>query len=589
MRKIEKKNVIKKSDEREYYPLTAQQERVLYISLLAKNYAIWNRISCKELIGNLNPKAMKEAVLELVEKHNILRVLICSKDGIYYQKKRNVYVNDVYEYSDISKSRKDEADAKAMEIVNDAAKTPINVLYDSLFSVRLIKVEDNRYYIYIRIHHILSDETTINILWRDLRALYKEKVKGNVVEKSTELDYFDYALWHAKEVLNAEMEKEEQYWMKEFSGLNIPNKLLNKLYLRKETRYEGESVNTEIRNELVNVLERKSLINRTTLFTTLYAAFYVLLSCNEESADVTIGTFFSGRQYDSALRNMVGFFVNTVAVRAKIDYTSTFKDFSNYLQTKVREAYENQNYPVEKIVSNINSKGVATIRLYNALFNYVTEYVTKEFFEGASSESNINTKKYYAQIDLYLDIRKSNNGMNIQLEFNKGIYNKDKVKSMARQYVSILNYIADEAEVTLEELIRRINDESCGGRYLDRTSNEDLEETIIEENLDKFDNKVNLKKDSRSSKRNKKEENPGINEQLLEIAKDIIGVRDISINDNIFVQGIDSLVIILFSASIEDKFGVSISNMDFIELPTIDEIGNKIRKKMNENERYIEQ
>src|SRR4026207_1352590 len=82
-------------------PLSFQQERVLYLNKLSANGPLWNRVSCKRLMGRLDEKLLEQAVADLVERHAALRTRIDLINGEPRQSKHD-RLKGAFSYIDLS-------------------------------------------------------------------------------------------------------------------------------------------------------------------------------------------------------------------------------------------------------------------------------------------------------------------------------------------------------------------------------------------------------------------------------------------------------------------------------------------------------
>ena len=170
-------------------------------------------------------------------------------------------------------------------------------------------------------HHIISDGVSIRILIKEFMELYN----GNELEP-LRLQYRDFAVWQNKLLSSEEIKLQEKYWVQKFQDevpvLNLPYD-----YDRPPLQsYEGD-----IRTFYLDGAQTESLRNiasetGSTMHMVMLTAFHILLSKYSGQEDIVIGTPIAGRAHDE-LQNMVGMFVNTLALRNKAEGTLSFKEF----------------------------------------------------------------------------------------------------------------------------------------------------------------------------------------------------------------------------------------------------------------------
>ena len=101
--------------------------------------------------------------------------------------------------------------------------------------------------------------------------------------------------------------------------------------------------------ELTVRLRRLSRDSETTLFVTLLAAYAVLLSQYGKPEDVVIGTGLANR-YPVETEALIGFFVNTLAIRLHWRAGATFREIQNCAHRAAVNGYAHPDLPFDRIV-----------------------------------------------------------------------------------------------------------------------------------------------------------------------------------------------------------------------------------------------
>ncbi|MGC2780939.1 MAG: condensation domain-containing protein, partial [Bradyrhizobium sp.] len=197
-----------------YYPLSFQQERVLYLNKLSSEGPLWNRISCKRLLGNIDVAILKEAVDALIERHSVLRTRIALIAGRPFQSKHGAF-DGAFECIDMSDTD-DEEEARA--VLDREYETPFSLEGGRLFKAVLIRRGDAEFWLILKLHHIISDATTLRILWNDLKGLYDAGLGHGGTPGALEIEYFDYARWIRNRFGEDGTREQEVYWLREFAG-----------------------------------------------------------------------------------------------------------------------------------------------------------------------------------------------------------------------------------------------------------------------------------------------------------------------------------------------------------------------------------
>ncbi|MGY0035028.1 condensation domain-containing protein [Pedobacter sp. NJ-S-72] len=147
------------------------------------------------------------------------------------------------------------------------------------------------------------------------------------------------------------MQKQLDYWKGQLSGvetLQLPTDFLRPVVQGTQGAVMHFNIPYDLNKDL-NVLSQQ---HGTTLYTTLLAAFQVLLYRYSGQEDICIGTPVAGRTQHE-IEDLVGFFVNTLAIRGQLNASLSFNDLLQQLQRTLLEGYDYQDAPFEKVVDAV--------------------------------------------------------------------------------------------------------------------------------------------------------------------------------------------------------------------------------------------
>jgi tyrocidine synthetase-3 len=220
------------------------------------------------------------------------------------------------------------------------------------------------------------------------------------------LQYKDYSEWLNSGGIKALIKKQEKYWLKQFEG-DIPELHLPIDFIRPPIRiFEGNSIDFFLGTEESAALRKIAREENATLFMVLLALYNVLLSkiCNQE--DIIIGTPVVGRQHED-LRNIIGLFVNLLALRNNPAGQKTFKEFLWDVREGTLAAYNNQEYLFEDLVNHLRlERNPGRNPLFDIVFSFLDGIVNSdEITEVAIPGLKLKPYGYrirHAKYDLHL-------------------------------------------------------------------------------------------------------------------------------------------------------------------------------------------
>jgi amino acid adenylation domain-containing protein len=436
-------------------PLTFQQERVLYFCELNPNSSIWDINTCRRITGRFDAAVFERAAEKLIELHPVLRTRISrSPEGpvqTFDQDTRSAL-------RQIDLSNEPDADTALRQAITDICQKPISAwTYDELlFELVLMALGPADHVLLFRVHHIMSDAASLDLLWRDLRLIYNDLFKGGTGQLPPKpMQYSDYAIWQRQTLTPGQTREQEQYWLSQFDdsppALDLPSDNAPAPGLS----FNGGLAIADVPSDLVNKFQRLSWERRVLLFSSLLSAFYVLLQKLCQQADVTVGVLFSGRHYCPALQNVTGFFVNMAAIRMDVQWDCTFAELVRRVHEQVEAAYYMQDYPFERLVEQLApARGDGRVPLVRTMFNLVPNLDDNEMFAGVERECwiDVATQTNSVQVDLIFDLHWDAKHAEVRIEHNTDIFRTDTVVRFAGYYANLLRQLSSNWDIVLKDL-----------------------------------------------------------------------------------------------------------------------------------------
>ena len=463
---------IKKAPKRDYYPVSLQQEGVWLQAKIDPGGSVWNTSHSWRYQGRLDSDAFKKALQELIRRHDSLRTHFQLKeDKIFQVIHENFTLASFFRFFDISTCPGNQAENTARSIEETAAKEPYNLATGPLIRFTLIRFAENDHLLVISKHHIISDVTSRQIIWKEWVSLYNTYTTNKSQQFETiDIQYHDYATWQQEFRQTPYYRKQKEYWLTQLLGkepaplpvLDLPTDLPRQENENKNSQTSTYSI--ELDPQLAVDLRSYSLKNRAAFSAVFLTAFYILLNKYTGQDDIVIGTLYRGRNIDKqALDKIIGLFANHVAMRLQKDENATIKELLAEVNKKTREAYKNQDYLYEDLVRTLHPERTALhAPIYQVVFNMLkvtgmelnpAGLVRKEWQEFAP-DSDIST-----QYDLSLYIRDEIKKINLMILYTKDRFFQETIKRMMAQYNNILlimllqpgKKLKDVAIITKEE------------------------------------------------------------------------------------------------------------------------------------------
>jgi hypothetical protein len=188
----------------------------------------------------------------------------------------------------------------------------------------LCKFDDRDSVLFLTVHHSVSDAWSVQVIMRDLGAFYAARRSGIPAELPEVRQYREYAAWQRANASNAAEDGAPKYWLEKLHGareFTIPNDQAHpESYSRPYSLYVHI-----IEADVIAAASALATDSRTTVFTVMLSAFYVLAHKITGITDLTIRAFTAGRN-ELQFQNTMGLFLNVVPFRTNLADCTSFRD-----------------------------------------------------------------------------------------------------------------------------------------------------------------------------------------------------------------------------------------------------------------------
>jgi hypothetical protein len=408
------------------------------------------------LEGDLKLDKLETAFKELIGRHEILRT---SLELIEFEPVQVIHqeVNFAIDYYDFSQGQpdrsgrqKEENHPQVEEIIKDFIK-PINLFQAPLLRAGLALFGQNRYLLMVDVHHIATDGISQNILIRDFTLLFQGKKLPPL-----NVQYKDFAGWQNILIKSGKIKKQEEYWLNQFKG-DLPSLNILTDYPRNNINdFEGNDIYFKIGKDLTDGIKRLALDTNTTLYIVLLTAFNILLFKYSSQEDIIVGLGIAGRTH-ADMENIIGLFVNMLAVRSHIQENKTFADFLEEVKKNTLKAYENQDYQFEELVKKLGlERAVGQNPLFDVqfTFNNVDEPAANvdEFKLPGLQLKPYQREHKILPFDLSLVGIEHDNTISMTMLYLKALFKQSTIENMVGHFVEILEQISENKNISLKEI-----------------------------------------------------------------------------------------------------------------------------------------
>ncbi|WP_212986930.1 non-ribosomal peptide synthase/polyketide synthase [Actinoplanes auranticolor] len=425
-------------------PLSFSQQRLWFLDRFQPGEAEYNSAFAMRLSGQLDRAALTTAVRALATRHESLRTTFDDIDGAAVQIVHPV--PDLYvPLVDLA------AGAELEQALYKAYSVPFDLRTGPLFRVTVFRLAEQEHVLLLAAHHIITDGWSMGVLIEDLAALYEAAYHGTPGDlPEPALRYADFAVWQRTRATGEEARKHADYWAGRLAGLQ-PLELPTDRPRPAVRTSHGAVHRFTVPAAVADRLGELARAHDTTLFTALTAACTLLFSRYAGQDDVALGTVVSGRNRPE-LERLVGFFVNTVVLRSRVDELGTFADLLAEVRGTALDAFAHDDVAFERLVE---AAGAARDPSRNPLFDVMVllhdERRAAPRLSGLRVEE-IELSRRAATVDLSVEFERRSAALSGFVEYNTDLFDAATVERMTGHLLGLLDAVTTAPGRRLGEL-----------------------------------------------------------------------------------------------------------------------------------------
>ena len=332
-------------------PLSLAQQRLWFLANFDERASLaYHMPSALRLSGTLNRAAMKAALDRLVARQEGLRARFVEIEGVPCQAFAPEDVGFALVEHDLSHVPADQLEQVVNGQAQEEAAAPFDFTQGPLIRGRLLRLADDEHVLLVTQHHIVSDGWSVAVMVREFAQLYAAFCENHPDPlPPLEIQYADYAVWQRNWLQGEELERQIAFWRDHLGGapalLTLPTDRPRPLV----QSHAGATASFELPAELGRRLRALAQRHGVTPYMVVLAGWAALLSRLSGQQDVVIGTPVANRQRRE-VEGLLGFFVNTLALRVRLDGQTNVADLLVQVKDTALAAFAHQELPFEQVV-----------------------------------------------------------------------------------------------------------------------------------------------------------------------------------------------------------------------------------------------
>ncbi|MGB3126741.1 MAG: condensation domain-containing protein, partial [Pseudomonas sp.] len=421
--------------------LSYAQERQWFLWQLDPDSAAYHIPTALRLRGQLDKAALQHSFDALVVRHETLRTGFVREQGQLLQVVHAPFSLPVTVRA-VPVCESDAAlEAWLKAAIEQEISQTFDLMHGPLVRATLLQIAEDDHVLVLVQHHIVSDGASMQVMVEELIEAYAGCCRGEVpAQGDLPIQYADYAQWQRSWMDAGERERQLAYWVEQLGGEQPVLELPLDRPRPAVQSYRGARLDIPVPAALGAALQVLARREGATLYMLLLAAFQTLLHRYSGQRDVRVGVPVANRNRAETER-LIGFFVNTQVLQARIDGQLSFRDVLQQVKTAALGAQEHQDLPFEQLVEALApARSLSRSPLFQVLFNHQTAARGNEQvlqLPGLRVESMVWDSQA-AQFDLTLDTHESADGVHASLTYATDLFDAGSIERMAQHWLALL-------------------------------------------------------------------------------------------------------------------------------------------------------
>ena len=351
-------------------PLSMNQEQLWHLEQIIPGTHFFNVPYVYRLNGDLNIIDLEKALQEVIKRHEALRTVFSLENGRPFQ-----IIKETFDFClpviDLRSAASDAASERAADIMMQERTQSFDLVHGPLIKTKLLCLTNSEYLLLVTMHHIVTDEWSMRVFFKELTTHYGAYFQG--LEPASSLpaiQHADFAHWE-RELLNRGLFQEQlNYWTKQLTGRISQLKFKKARQRTKPKSFRTRRILLEFPKDLCPAVRQVAKAENATPFVILLAALNILLYRSTGQRDIRVGTLMANRSRKET-EQVIGHFMNTVVLRNRVTPQLTFRQFVKQVGDGLRSALTNQELPFHHLARVLKQeRGIPGGALVPVLFIY---------------------------------------------------------------------------------------------------------------------------------------------------------------------------------------------------------------------------
>ncbi len=429
--------------EHERPPLSFQQQALLFFDALEPGNVTYNAALATRVVGDLDLDVLRTALEGLFERHEALRTVLIWDDttGQQVVLDRFAVAVPVIDLSDLG------PEARAIELqrlLREHGRRPFDLSAELMLRTTVFRIGPAESVLLFQPHHVAVDAWAVEIFYRDLAELYAAALEGRPpVLPKLPRQYSDFSRWQRERLRGEFLDRELDFWRAQLAGAPTVLALPTDKRRPPVQTFDGATHTVRLDAQLAADVRALCHAQRVTPYMLLLAVFATLLYRRSGQDDILFGGPMANRD-QPGLEDLIGFFANTIVVRAKLGGNPTLTELLRSVRESVLKSYEHQETPLELVVDAVRPQRYPGVNpLFQVNFRVRVGEAPGLSLPGCTT-APVPVDLGLARFDLALELHLLDGALEAEWGWNTDLFERASILRLAAEFESVLRQAVAE-------------------------------------------------------------------------------------------------------------------------------------------------
>ncbi|MBU2711093.1 non-ribosomal peptide synthetase [Zooshikella harenae] len=453
--------VIKPVDRSKKHYASYAQRSLWFLDHMEQGSTHYNMPAAYHIQGPIDDNALNYALTQIITRHETLRTQFVLEQGDVLQtilpppRENLIQVVKLVSDSYTKATCTDELWSEVNKLRYEEIFESFNLTDDS-YLVRVKRLDlgcEKGNILLITFHHIAADGWSVALFIQELQFFYQQFFEKKSQKRlPLSYQYVDYSAWQRQWLNSSEAKRQANYWRQQLAELPKLHQLPLDYSRPDRLQHKGGLFHAKVSFEKLTQLQRLCEQQGVSVFSGVYALFTAFLYRFTGEQDVVIGTPMANRE-NPAFSELIGYFVNTVVLRWRVNGGYTFNQLLNESMQVVQGAYTHQHFPFERVVELIQPERSLSFHPLFQIMLTVEDDDNTSFTLGDQQATVLSYPELPAKFDLSLQLTKNDKGADLLWEFNRELFSEGTIAQFNQCFLQLFQQLMSTPDQALDQCL----------------------------------------------------------------------------------------------------------------------------------------